>query len=121
MASQDTWARPLAIQLVDAFRVASLAYIRVSSTYDPATGEVAVTETVYPGAGAVSKLLRSEDGGVGETHSLEAWVDLAGVGDVWPTTADLLEYEGARWKITNIDPMYSGDVKYACKLMARRA
>ena len=41
MASQDAWARPLAKELVDAFRVASLTYVRVEQgSYDPATGDV---------------------------------------------------------------------------------
>ncbi len=120
-ASQDSWARPLAKQLVDLFRVDGLTYVRIDQTYDPAVGDVVITETPYPKAGAVTKTMRTEDGGTGETYSIEAWVDLEGLGDIWPTTADRLEYDGARWKIIGIDPMYSGDVKYAAKLTARRA
>lgn len=121
MASQDSWARPLAKQLVDLFRVNSLTYIRIDQTYDPAVGDVVITETPYTGAGAVTKTMRTEEGGAAEVYSIEVWCDLEGIDDVWPTTADLLEYDGARWKIIAIDPQYSGDVKYAAKLTARRA
>ena len=121
MAFQDTWARPLANELVDLFRVASLNYIRIEQAYDPAVGDVVITETPYPSAGAVTKTMRLEEGGAAEVYAIEAWINAAGIGDIWPTTLDLLEYDGARWKVTNIDPQYSGDVKYACKVMARRA
>ena len=121
MASQDAWARPLATELVDLFRVSGLNYIRRDQTYDPSVGDVIITETAFNGAGAVTKTLRVEDGGAAETYAIEAWVDAAGIGDIWPTTLDLLEYDGARWKIISIDPQYSGDVKYACKIVARRA
>ena len=37
MASQDSWAKPLAKQLVDLFRVNSFNYIRTTEpVYDPA-------------------------------------------------------------------------------------
>ena len=41
MASQDAWAAPLAVELVDLFRVSSFTYIRTTApVYDPVTGEV---------------------------------------------------------------------------------
>lgn len=119
MASQDAWARPLATQLVDLFRVSSLDYVRVSSAYDPGTGDVVLTETVYNGAGAVTKTMKSEDGGVGEPHSIEVWINAAGIDDIWPNTDDYLNYEGKKWRITAVDPIYGGDVRYACKVTAR--
>lgn len=121
MANQDVWARPLAKELVDLFRVASLDFVRITSAYDPATGIVTSTETTFTGAGAVTKWGNNEEGGVGGPQALECWCDLQGLGDIWPTTADQLEYDGARWKIISIDPAYSGDVKYAVKLTARYA
>ena len=121
MASQDAWARPLSKELVDLFRVSGLDFVRITSTYDPATGTVIPTETVITGAGAVTKWSNIEEGGIAGPQTLECWVDLQGIGDIWPTTADQLEYDGARWKIINIDPAYSGDVKYAAKLTARYA
>jgi len=121
MAFQDTFAKPLAKQLVDLFRVSSLSYIRIEQAYDPAVGDVVITETPFAAAGAVTKTMRTEQGGTGENYAIEAWIDTAGIGEIWPTTADQLEYDGARWKVISIDPQYSGDVKYAVKVTARRA
>ena len=119
MASQDAWARPLADEVVSEFRVDSLDYIRRVTGYDPATGDTTQTETLYPKAGAVTKLSNIEEGGVSGPQTLMAWVYLGDIDDIWPTTNDLLRYQGYRWKIVDIDPMFSGDVKYACKLTAR--
>ena len=121
MAFQDSWARPLSKELVDLFRVASLDFVRITSTYDPLTGTITPTETVITGAGAVTKWSNNEEGGIAGPQMLECWCDLQGIGDIWPTTADQLEYDGARWKIISIDPAYAGDTKYAVKLTARYA
>lgn len=121
MGVQDTFARSLANDLVDLFRVASLTYIRITQSYDPAVGDVIVTETPYTAAGAITKTERTEEGGAAEVFKIDAWINAAKIDDIWPTTADLLEYDGARWKITAIAPMYSGDTKYACMVTARRA
>ena len=119
MASQDAWARPLATQLVDLFRVTGCDYVRVTQgAYDPATGQVGNTETVFPSAAAVTKTGRVEEGGVAEQHYLECWIDTAGIGDIRPTTGDQMSYQGRRWKIVAIDPAYSGDVEYAVKVRA---
>ena len=120
MASQDAWARPLAKQLVDLFRVDDCDYIRIAQgTYDTTTGQITNTETVFEGAAAVTKTGRIEEGGVGEEHYLECWIDTQGIGDVQPTTTDQMEYLGRRWKIVAVDPAYSGDVEYAVKVKAR--
>ncbi len=118
-APQDVWARPLAKTLVDAFRVASLNFVRITNTYDPATGIVVPTEVVFPGAGALLMSSNTEAGGVAGPQELECWFDLEGIGDIWPTTNDAIDYDGYRWKIVAINPKYSGDVKYAAKLTAR--
>jgi len=118
-APQDIWARPLAKSLVDAFRVPSLSYIRVSTTYNTTTGLTTDSETTYTGAGALIKSNNNEE--VGETAGNEAihvWLDLQGIGDIYPTTNDLIDYDSKKWRITNIDPQYSGDTKYACKVIA---
>ena len=120
MASQDSWARPLAKTLVDVFRVASCDYIRISQIYDPSVGEPVLTETVYSGAGAVEQLTQAnEEGGASDTRSVVVWIDLGGIDDIWPTTADQIRYQGLRWKISSIDPAFAGDVKYAAKITAR--
>lgn len=121
MANQDEWARPLATELVGEFRVDSLDYIRRTTAYDPASGETTTTDVVYVAAGAVTQWSNIEEGGVSGPQTLKVWVDLAGIGDIWPTTNDQLAYDGSKWKIEEIAPAYSGDLKYACKLSARRA
>ena len=122
MASQDAWARPLAKEMADVFRVASLTYVRVEQgSYDPVTGDVVETETSFPGAGVVLSTNESEGGGVAGTQELEVWIDMQGIGDVWPTTRDRLEYLGKTWKVVDITPKYSGDTLYACKLTGRYA
>lgn len=119
MSAQDLWAQPLAVQLVDQFRCATLSYVRVSpGAYDPATGTIANTETVITAAGAIVQSMRSERTGVEEDQKLEAWIDHQKV--PWPMLpSDRLEYMGKRWKITDIEPTYSGDVFYASKVTAR--
>ena len=121
MASQDEWARPLAEELVSEFRVDSFDYIRRVTGYDPVTGDTTQTETVFLKAGVVTKLSNIEEGGVSGPQSMSAWVYLGNIDDIWPTTNDLLRYQGYRWKIVDIDPMFSGDLKYAAKLTARAA
>ena len=65
-ASQDSWAKPLATQLVDLFRVDSFTYIRMQEpVYNPETGEVTGGETVYASAGAVTKSGKTGEGSVG--------------------------------------------------------
>ena len=121
-APQDTWARPLAKSLVDAFRVPSLSYIRVSTTYNTTTGLTTDSETTYTGAGAVIKSTNTEETGeTGGNEAIHVWLDLQGIGDVYPTTNDLINYDSKKWRIQSIDPKYSGDTKYACKVIAYAA
>ena len=88
---------------------------RGAGSYDPATGDVVETETSFP-ARERYQTNESEGGGVAGTQELEVWIDMQGIGDVWPTTRDRLEYLGKSWKVVAIDPKYSGDTLYACKL-----
>jgi len=121
VAFQDQWAKPLADELVSLFRVSSLNFIRITSTYDPSTGTVIQIETVYAEAGAVTKWSNIEEGGASGPQTIMCWVNMSKIDEIWPTTADQLEYDGARWKIISIDPAYAGDTKYAVKLTARYA
>ena len=120
MASQDTWARPLADQLVSLFRVDGLLYVRrTQQGYDPATGQVTATEQNFTKAGAITERRRVEGGGANETYEIDVWMYLGDIGDQWPTTDDWFVYEANTWKIVQVDPMYSGDTRYACKVRAR--
>lgn len=120
MASQDLWAKPLADELVSVFRVNSLMYVRrVSGGYDPTTGAIANTETIYPKAGAITKRMREENQDGEERYDLEVWMALSDIGETYPTFNDHFVYEDRTFKIQQIDPIYSGDTKYAVKCRAR--
>ena len=119
MAGQDSWAKPLAGQLVDLFRCSTFNYIRMAEpVYDPATGDITGGETVFTSAGAVTKSGKTGEGSVGKSLYLEAWLDTAGIAEQFPTTDDFVEYNGRKWNIVNVDPQYSGDVLYAAKIRA---
>tara|TARA_B100000131_G_scaffold132109_1_gene128744 strand:+ start:5997 stop:6368 length:372 start_codon:yes stop_codon:yes gene_type:complete len=118
-AQQDSWARPLAKSLVTAFKVPSLSFIRVSTSYNTTTGITTDSETTYAGAGALIKTTNDKE--TGENFGIEtlhAYIDIQGIGDIWPTTNDLISYDNRIWRIQAIDPQYSGDTKYTCKIRA---
>ena len=122
MASQDLWAKPLADKLVELFRVNSLLYVRrTQGGYDPATGQVTATEQNFTGAGAITERRRVEGGGANETYEMDVWMALSDIDEKYPTTDDWYVYEDKTWKIVQIDPIYSGDTKYAVKCRARAA
>lgn len=120
MASQDSWCKPLADELVSVFRVNSLSYVRVApGTYDPATGTIANTETTFTKAGAITERRREEVQNGLERYEIDVWMALSDIGEVYPTYADYFTYDGTSYKIMQIDPIYSGDTKYAVKCRAR--
>ena len=120
MASQDAWAKPLADELVSVFRVNSLSYVRVApGTYDPATGTIANTETTFTKAGAITERRREEVQNGLERYEIDVWMALSDIGEVYPTYADYFTYDDTSYKIMQIDPIYSGDTKYAVKCRAR--
>jgi hypothetical protein len=125
MAFQDSWAEPLARNLVDLFKVDDCDFVRRRVTYDPATGQTTPTETRYEGVVAVERKTRVEGGGIEGEYELACWVYIGTIGGEYATTADMLYYENKYWKIspgggieTGIKE-YSGDLKYAQRLVAR--
>jgi hypothetical protein len=118
-ASQDAWAKPLAKTLVDLFRVDDLGYVRTGTpTYDPATGSVSGSETTYTAAGAVAVSGKVGEGTTGADLYIEVWMNTEYIGDLFPTTDDYLTYQGRKYNIVSVDPQYSGDTNYACKVRA---
>ena len=120
MAYQDSFAVPLAKKLVDKFRVTGLDYIRVDEpVYDPSTGQSTPTETTFNSAGAVFPSFADQDnGGPSNEIEIKVVIDLAGVGNVIPTTRDRLDYLGRPWKVVRVD-LSSGDLLYTATLTAR--
>ena len=112
---------PVAIELIDDVFPTPITYIRNLGTgYDPATGEVTDnTESYNIKAGVLSRS-RIEEGGVGETYSLNLWIHHGPTGmPHLPTTADSVTYDGTTWKVVSIDPTYSSTGLIASKIMAR--
>ena len=124
MALQDSWARALADQLVNDWKSDDCDFIRVRSTYDPATGTVTPTETRYEGVGAVQNMTLVEEGGTGEELGIIAYFSMSTIGDIYPTTEDYVEYDGKKWRVGSALPentankRYGGDTKYAAKVLA---
>jgi len=120
MASQDAWAKPLADQLVSVFRVNSLSYVRVTpGTYNTTTGTITNAETTYTAAGAVTERRRESVQDGLERYEIDVWMALSDIGEVYPTYADYFTYDNTTFKIMQIDPIYSGDTRYAVKCRGR--
>ena len=120
MASQDSWCKPLADELVSIFRVDSLLYVRVTpGAYDPATGTITNTETTFTKAGAITERRREEVQNGLERFEMDVWMALSDIAEEYPTYADHFVYESKTYKIMQIDPIYSGDKRYAVKCRAR--
>ena len=120
MASQDAWAKPLAKQLVDLYRCSTLDYVRVGTpVYDPATGDSAATETTFTGVGAVLPTVSdAADDTAGNALQITVAIDLAGVGNIVPTTRDRLLYLGKTYKVIDVQ-VSSGDQLYSATLTGR--
>ena len=119
-APQDSWAVPLALELVNAFRETEVVFVMHSGTaYNPETGEVTSNELRYPCGAAVLKTERVEEGGTAESLACEMWFDSTTL-PVLPTTADTVLYVDRTWRIVAVDPHYgSGQTNYAYKLKLR--
>jgi hypothetical protein len=113
---------PDAVELVDqVFGVPVLYRRRIHGGYDPATG--LVTESVVDKqimAGVLSTG-RTEQGGVQEAHQLRLWVHHGPTGlQIFPLTSDRVQYLSEWWKVTSIEPTYSGQALVASKLTLER-
>jgi hypothetical protein len=112
----------VAVELVDDMAAVPITYQRrIHGGYDPATG--LVTESVVDRqimAGVLSTG-RTEQGGAQESHQLRLWVQHGPSGlQIFPLTSDRVQYLGEWWKVTVIDPTFSGNALVASKLTLER-
>jgi hypothetical protein len=107
-APQDAWAKPLSKRMIGKYRSQSLTYIKIASgAYDETLGTVAVTETRFTAAGAVTRSKKSERNGTQQGNEVSVWVDHDTV--PWPISSnDRLEYLGRKWKVTEVESYGSG-------------
>ena len=112
---------PVAIELIDDVFPTPVVYTRnLGSSYDPSTGEVTENTQQFSIKAGVLSRSRTEEGGVGETYSLNLWIHHGPTGmPHLPTTADSVTYDGTTWKVVSIDPTYSSTGLIASKIMAR--
>ena len=84
-------------------------------TYNPETGEVGgrytYTEQVLAKGGSTGRYNRRKP-------VYRGLMNTSHIGDLFPTTDDFLVYQGRKYNITQVDPMYSGDTTCACKVRA---
>ena len=119
----DATFLPVAVELIDRVFPTEIVYHRLAGqVYDPATGEVVndwADKTIK--AGILSRA-RTEGGGIGETYSMQFWIQHSpsGIYDM-PTTADAITYDSTRWKVTDVAPTYSSKGLIASKVTVRAA
>jgi hypothetical protein len=113
---------PLAVDLVDVVFGTPVLYQRVlHGGYDPATGLVTATTVDKQIMAGVLSTGRSEQGGVQESHQLRLWVHHGPTGlQIFPLTSDRVLYLGIWWKVTTVEPTYSGQALVASKLTLER-
>lgn len=119
-APQDSWALPLANELVNAFRETEVVFVSHGVLgYVPETGEIATEDRQYPCGAAVVKTERIEEGGTAESWTCQMWLDSTTL-PVLPTTADTVFYINRTWRVVEVAPHYgSGQTNYAYKLLLR--
>ena len=108
----------VAVNLVNEFAT-PIVYRRIEGrTYDTATGQVVETVVEYPMNAGILSRARTEEGGVGETYSLEIWIEHSASGlPFLPRTGDFVVYDNVQWKLTSISPTYSSKALIASKLL----
>jgi len=113
---------PLAEGLIDQTFGTSVLYQRVlHGGYDPATGLVTATTVDKQIMAGVLSTGRNEQGGPEESHQLRLWVHHGPTGlQIFPLTSDRVQYLGEWWKVTTVEPTYSGTTLVASKLTLER-
>jgi hypothetical protein len=113
---------PLAEGLIDQTFGTPVLYQRViHGGYDPATGQVASSTVDREIMAGVLSTGRGERGGPNESRQLRLWVHHGETGlRIFPLTSDRVQYLGIWWKVTTVEPTYSGQALVASKLTLER-
>jgi hypothetical protein len=116
----DALFRGVGKDLVELFGSSCTYHQQGTGAYDPLSGVVTAATTDYAVKVGVEQVKRVEEGGSSETREATMWFSHVLL-PLEPTTADTVTYQGSTWKVTSIDPQFSGDQLIAWKLTARSA
>ena len=109
---------PVAVELIQKVFPTSIVYQHTEGrSYSTLTGKVESVITEYEVPAGVLSRSRTEQGGVGETYTIDMWVDHSPQGlPFLPRTGDHVVYDNVRWKITTIAPTFSSKGLIASKI-----
>ena len=109
---------PVAIDLINNVFPTDIVYRRVEGrAYDVTTGRIEETIVEYDIKAGILSRARTEEGGVGETYSLELWIQHSSSGlPFLPRTGDFVVYDDVFWKVSTAAPTYSSKALIASKL-----
>lgn len=115
----DATFLPVAVDLINNVFPTDIVYRRIEGrTYDTATGQVVETVVEYDMNAGILSRSRVEEGGVGETYSIELWIHHASSGlPFLPRTGDFVVYDNVNWKVSTVAPTYSSKAPIASKLL----
>jgi hypothetical protein len=101
---------PAAIQLIDGAFPTPIVYRRLAgATYDAAAGEMDLDTTDYAINAGVLGYRKSERSGSSESREVRLWIHHGPGGlPAEPTTGDVVLYDGSIWRVTEVDPAYTG-------------
>ena len=117
----DATFLPVSIDLINNVFPTDIVYRRVEGrAYDVTTGRIEETIVEYDIKAGILSRARTEEGGVGETYSLELWIEHSASGlPFLPRTGDFVVYDNVFWKVSNISPTYSSKALIASKLLCK--
>ena len=95
-------------------------HIDGTSGYDPLSGVIPSSQVDHSINAGVLSRSRTEEGGVGESYTIQIWVHHGATGlQFLPKTSDSFTYDGTVWRVTSIEPTYSSDNLIASKITGR--
>ena len=114
----DATFLPIGVNLINNVFPTDIVYRRIEGrAYDISTGRVEETVVEYEMNAGILPRTRTEEGGVGETYSIELWIQHSASGLPFiPRTGDYVVYDDVFWKVSIIGPTYSSKALIASKL-----